>query len=110
MKEQEIIIELTDSVRNTEKSFAVGIRRCLEEKGVAVEKALIADLFPDDYCFDFGLVVTEGDNVYQFGYAYPPNQEQNGKFTEWKELTGNWRNTPYAEQIEAAFSLKDKGA
>ncbi|HFQ81400.1 MAG TPA: hypothetical protein ENK33_08525 [Desulfobacterales bacterium] len=109
MKEQEIIIELTECVRNAEKSFAIGIRRCLEEKGVAVEKAIIADLFPDDYCFDFGLVVTEGDDVYQFGYAYPPNKEQIGKFTEWNKLTGNWRNTPYAEQIKTAFSLKYRG-
>jgi len=64
MKEREIIIELTEAVRNTDKPFAVGIRRCLEEKGVAVEKAIIADLFPDDYCFNFGLVVTNDDNIF----------------------------------------------
>ena len=81
MKKQEIIIALTESVRNTYKPFAVGIKRCLDEKGVAVEKAIISDLFPDGFCFDFGLVVTEGDDVYQFGYTYPPNQEQDGKFT-----------------------------
>jgi len=72
-----------------------------------VEKVIIADLFPDDYCFDFGLVVTGEGNVFQFGYVYPPNEEEKGKFTEWNELTEKWKQTPYAEQIKVALLLNE---
>ena len=56
----------------------------------------------------FGLVVTREGEVYQFGYGYPTNQEQHGKFTEWTELTGTWDGSPYSEQVKVAQLLRAK--
>ena len=109
MSHQSVITELTDAIRNSDRSFAAGIRRCLKEKGISVETAIIADLFPDDHCLDFGLVVTGEGAVFQFGYRYPANQEQRGKFTEWTELTGTWERSPYSEQVNVAQSMRAEG-
>ena len=108
MSKTQIPSEITETIRNSNNAFALGIRRCLEGKGIELSTSIIADLFPDDYCFDFGLVVTNKNEVFQFGYSYPPNQEEKGEITEWNNLTEKWKNTPYAEQIKAAHMLLQK--
>ncbi len=81
------------------------MRYLLGEKGVSPEAVLLADCFPDDAQFEFGLVVGDDGRVFQFGFDYFQKQVDEGTFTEWQELTERWQSTPYSDQISCALEM-----
>ena len=80
-----------------------GIKQCIESEGINTKDVIVAELFPDDSCFELGIIITKTGKVYQFGYDYIENQEKNGNFTEWHDLTNQWQGTPHSQRIEAAL-------
>ena len=81
------------------------LRDLVRPKGVDPNTAVIADFFPDDTSFYFGILVTPEARVFQFGYDYLHLAETEGKLSEWNELTQSWRTSPYHEEVGAALKF-----
>jgi hypothetical protein len=99
------IEQLTALLRSAEDPFWNRIRYLLHERGFSVVTGLLADCFPDDEQFEFGLMVGADGRVFQFGLAYLHRQVEEGIFSEWVELTDRWQSTPYREQISCALEM-----
>lgn len=99
---------LTALLRMDEDPFWNRIRQLLCERGIGVETVLLADCFPDDAQFEFGLVVGAGGRVFQFGIDYLEKRVEEGTFTEWHELTERWQSTPSRGQISSALEMPKK--
>jgi len=111
MKERaikETITQQTEILRNSKESMVIGIRRCLEEKNINTKKIIVAEWFPDDASFEFGIVVTDNDEVYQFGYNYIGKLDGEGSFSEWENITHTWKNEPLSKSIEIALKENEK--
>lgn len=81
------------------------LRYLLAEKGINPQTSLVADFFPDDCQFEFGLVVAQDRRVFQFGFDYLHKTIAEGAFSEWEELTDRYHETPYDEQISVALQM-----
>ena len=53
---RERILELTHLLREGEDPFWTGLRSLLNEKGVDPSTSILADCFPDDTTFEFGVI------------------------------------------------------
>jgi hypothetical protein len=95
----------TGLLRNGTGGRAVGVRRCLLEKGIDPTTGVVAEWFPDDSSFDFGVFVAANGEVYQFGYDYLNRDEGEGTFREWENLTESWSESPYTDSVEAALAV-----
>jgi hypothetical protein len=105
---KETITQQTEILRNSKEAMATGIRRCLEEKSINPKSIIVAEWFPDDTSFEFGIIVTYDNKVYQFGYDYLDKPEGNGYFSEWENLTTTWRDVPHAKSIALALKENEK--
>ncbi len=104
-RDEQFINEQTSTMRTSQDPLVAGIRRCLLDKGVQVATAAIAEWFPDDTSFEFGVVVTVDGRVFQFGYDYLGKPEDEGSISEWEDLTASWKSCPYAQTIEVAMTI-----
>jgi len=77
----------------------------LEERGVPPHQSLLAQSFPDDTQFEFGIVVAPDRRVFHFGYDYLHRSPGEGTFTEWAEFTRAWSKSPWANEISAALEM-----
>ena len=97
--------ELTTLLRSSGDPFWRRLRDLLIERGVSPPRAVLAECFPDDNSFEFGIVVKEDGSVFQFGFEYLKRPQAEGVFSEWEELTSRFRATPHRDSIEAALNL-----
>jgi len=81
------------------------LRELVSAKGIDPDTAVIADFFPDDTSFYFGILVTPGARVFQLGYDYLHAAETEGELSAWNELTQSWRTSPYHEEVRAALKF-----
>jgi len=81
------------------------LRELVQAKGIDPNTAVIADFFPDDTSFYFGILVTPEARVFQLGYDYLHAAETEGKLSEWNELTQSWRTSLYHEEVRAALEF-----
>jgi hypothetical protein len=99
------IIELTALLRDSTDPMWMRLRQLLIEQGVSIETAVLATSFPDDTNFEFGVVVTNDRRVYQFGLDYLHKPVEQGRFTEWVDLTEQHASSPYREAVAVALDL-----
>lgn len=111
MKEHKVIEsiqELTTILRESGVALVKGIRICLEKKGVDLNRIIVAEWFPDDVDFEYGIIVDSNKNVFQFGYDYHKKNEGEGEFLEWQDITSNWKDIPLNKNIEIALMNYEK--
>ncbi len=99
------ILSLTALLRSGVDPFWVRLRELLSERGLALDKLMLASSFPDDTNLEFGIVVTNDRRVYQFAFDYLDKPVEQGKFTEWVDLTERHASSPYHEEVAAALDL-----
>ena len=97
--------ELTSLLRSKDGPFWSRLRDLLSQRGVQPQRAVLAECFPDDNSFEFGIVVKEDGSVFQFGFEYFKKEISDGILSEWEELTGRFQATPHRKSIEAALKL-----
>ena len=103
--EEKYIEELTQLMHKSEDPFWSRIRELLKEKGLELNKSILVDCFPDDEDFEFGIVLTKEQTVFQFGFNYSNRPVDKGKFSEWKNITKTWQASPYRKQIEISLQM-----
>jgi hypothetical protein len=86
------------------------IAALVRDRGVDPDHAVIADYFPDDTSFMFGVLVTSDRKVFQFGYDWLHKPTLGGALSEWNDLTSSWQSSPYRAQVRAALAFGDGAA
>ena len=104
--EQEQIRILTTLLRTSTDPFWSRLRDLFRDRGVNPYQAVLAECFPDDTSFEFGIVVSLGGSVVQFGFDYL-NRSADGIFTEWVDLTTRFQSTPHHSSINESLLLLD---
>ena len=99
------IQELTKIFHESNDAMVNGIRGCLKNKGVEPKSVIVAEWFPDDVDFEFGIIVDASKKVFQFGYDYSEKNKGEGVFSEWNNLTSCWKQEPLCESV--AFVLEN---
>ncbi|MGH7377588.1 MAG: hypothetical protein ACREKK_09245 [Candidatus Methylomirabilales bacterium] len=97
--------QLTNLLRGSEEPFWTRLRVLLREKGLDFARVIVAECFPDDTQFEFGIVVNEDGRVFQFGFDYLHRQVEDGSFSEWEDLTARFRGTPHQESITIGLDM-----
>jgi len=104
------VLELTALLRSNDDPFWARLRALLRDRGVAPESAALAECFPDDSSFEFGVVVSKEGSVFQFGFEYLRKPIQEGILSEWEELTTRFQSTPHRDSIETALAFLETAA
>ena len=79
--------ESTQWLRAADDPVAARLRALLRERGFDPERLVLADCFPDDSAFWFGLLVTPDRRCIQFGFDHLHQALAEGTFSEWKDMT-----------------------
>ena len=111
MKEHQVIKsiqELTTILRESEDALVKGVRSCLKKKGLEPNNIIVAEWFPDDVDFEYGIVVDSKNQVFQFGYDYHDKNASEGEFSEWLDITNNWKEIPLCQSVEIALKNYEK--
>lgn len=111
MKEHQVIKsiqELTKILRESDDALVKGIRACLKEKGVEPSSVIVAEWFPDDVDFEYGIILDSNKKIFQFGYDYHNKKEGNGEFSEWQDITTNWKDIPLYQSVKVALNNYEK--
>ena len=103
---RERILELTHLLREGEDPFWARLRSLFSDKGIDPSTSILADCFPDDTAFEFGIIVTFDGHVFQFGFDYLHRSVDDGTLSEWVELTERHATTPYHAEIAEALALR----
>jgi hypothetical protein len=102
---RDYIRNLTELLHTDEDPLWARLRCLLKEKGLDPQTVLLADCFPDDTNFEFGLVVTADRRASQCGFDYLRRPIEEGIFSEWVDLTETYNATPYSTQIATALKM-----
>jgi DNA-binding Lrp family transcriptional regulator len=105
---QKEIEQLTKDLRFSQEDLWVRIRELLHEKGILAGTAVLAHSSPEDYQYEYGVVVTTDANVFEYGFDFLQKKISSGVFKEWKELTDRYQKSAYRERIEIALDLAGK--
>ncbi len=63
----------------------------------------MAECFPDDFDFEFGIVVTADAQVFRFGFSYYQKPVQLGEPTEWGDLTQTYATATHRPSTDLAL-------
>jgi hypothetical protein len=105
--EHDQIRQLTTLLRTSEDPLWSRLRDLFRARAVNPERAVLATCFPDDTSFEFGIVVSPGGSVFQFGFDYLNKPVAEGVFTEWEDLTTRFHSTAHQSSIDEALHLVD---
>ncbi len=95
----------TELLQESTESIWVRMREVLLEKGVDPKTTILAYAYPEDLHFEYGIIVTTDEQIYQYGFDYLHQDISEGIFTEWNDLTENYQNSPYRNMIEKALLI-----
>lgn len=103
----------TQLLRESGEPLYVRLRSQLTERGIDVQASVLATFFPDDADLEFGVVVTPESRVYEFDLRYGAGQltkqVATATITRWQNRTDRWRESPSAQDVEAALVLVARG-
>lgn len=105
LAEHDQIRQLTALLHSSGDPFWSRLRDLLRSRGVDPAHAVLAECYPDDNSFEFGIVISAGGSVFQFGFDYLHKPISDGVFTEWEDLTTSFRSTPHHSSIGEALRL-----
>jgi hypothetical protein len=96
---------LTKLARESDEPLWARIRVLLREKSLDPARVFVAECFPDDTQFEFGIVVTDDGRVFQFGFDYLHRKVEDGMFSEWDEITVRFTTTPHRDSIALGLDI-----
>jgi hypothetical protein len=118
VREHQIVNETTAEastrlLRGSDNLVYVRLRSLLSERGIEVNRSVLATFFPDDTNMEFGVLVTPDRRVYEFdlhhGGGDLRSQAVMAVITDWRDRTEQWDSTPHRRDIEDALRLIDAG-
>jgi hypothetical protein len=95
------VAALTELLRHSPLELWVQLREVLVDKGLELERTALAWSSEEGPELEFGVIATTDRRVFQ--YLLTAND-----LTEWRDLSGSWKKTPYADAVRAALVLLKK--
>ena len=95
---------MTTMLRTSDDPFYSTLRKLLIVRGIDVDQAALAEHFPDDTCFEFGILVTSDRRAFQFGFDYLHKDVKDAELTEWNDIT---TGSTYDDDVEAGLKYLD---
>ena len=99
------IEERTKIFVSSDNAMVLGMRRRLKEKGIDPATVIVVDWFPDGQNIEYGIIISQDGDVFEFDYGYDSGNEQWGSFIEWTDISDSWRETPHLKDIDVALSM-----
>ena len=84
-------------------------RELLIGRGIDPRTSILAESFPDDTNFEFGILVTADGRVIQFGLDYLDKDVDEGEFSEWEDITDRYLDSPYSDSASTAVEMLRTG-
>ena len=86
------------------------LRALMSAKGVDAERCVLVDYFQDDVALSYGLLITPDARVIEFDYCWvlsrePRACENEGVFSQWEDITSNWRDSAHSTTIRVGLGL-----
>ena len=85
---------LNNEFHNSDQMIWRRIRHLLSEKGIDPSQSVLAYYAQEEPYYDFGVLVSDKNEVYQFAYDYLKKSIGQGQFAEWRNVTNELENTP----------------
>jgi len=95
--------QFTELLRTGNDPLWIRLREILKEKGIEIESSVLVESHEDDENFEYGILLTEGKNVFEFGFSYLDRKIEEGILTEWKEITGDLSAHYHRGKIETVL-------
>jgi hypothetical protein len=98
----------TRLLRNSDDPLYARLRGLLAERGVDVDRAVLAAFFPDDSNQEFGVIVTPERCVYEFHLHYGKGDLDNQvtmATIDWRVLTQSWESGRSRAYVEDGLRL-----
>jgi len=96
---------LTQMLRSDPRPYWTRVRELFRSRGVSPEEAVIADTFPDDVDFVFGVVISQNRRVFQFDFEHYEKDVEDGNFTAWRDVTDSYLDKTYALEVQAGLEM-----
>ena len=103
------IQELTRLLRQSQEAFWARLRQILWEKGVDPQGALLVESFEDDDQLEFGIVVTNDGDVFEFDFEYRDRSIGEGAVCRWEKLTDRHISSPHHARITTGLTILRAG-
>jgi DNA-binding Lrp family transcriptional regulator len=97
--------ETTKVLQNSPEELWKRIRFLLKEKGIDPAQAVVACSFLEDFSFEYGIVVSKDEKIYQYGFDFLNKEISAGTFKEWEDITETYHKLHYKENIEIALQM-----
>jgi hypothetical protein len=99
------IADLTGSLRGSDEKLIPRLRQMLSERGIDPETSVLVEMFSDEREFEYGIVVTERRDVYQFGLDCMGRAPDAAELIEWVDWTKTYHLAAFRRHVEAAMEL-----
>ena len=66
------------------------LRRLLQEKEIDIQNAHLVQLFPDDQCLLYGIIITKERKIFEFDFDWLNRPIEEGNFRLWRDITDNF--------------------
>lgn len=100
--------KLTDELRTSDEPMWLRIRQLLAGKDIDPMQSALAYFQAEAPYYEFGVIVADNNEVYQFAFDYLNKDVIHGTFAEWKNITAEVQGKPYKNNVAQASKLKDK--
>ncbi len=107
-EDRQQVEKLTEALRHSTEALWAKIRALLKEKGVDPEKTIVACAYPEDYQYEFGIIICEDRKIFQYGFDTLRRSIQKGYFKEWNDITETYPNSQHRKIIEIALRCRDE--
>lgn len=91
-------VALTELLRRSPLPLWVRLREVLVEKNLELGRTALAWSSEEGPEVEFGIIATAERRVFRYLLV-------NGELAEWNDLSPLWEDTPYADDVRAAFHL-----
>jgi hypothetical protein len=98
---------MTMMLRTSDDPFYSTLRKLLIVREIDVNQAVLAKHFPDNTCFEFGILVTGDRRAFQFGFDYLNKDVKDAELTEWEDIT---TGSIYDDDVEAGLKYLDRAS
>lgn len=105
MPKRKEIEKITKELRSSREDLWIRIRQLLLGKGLNPKSTVLAYSYPEDYQFEFGIIVTEDESIFQYGFDFLHKNVLFGTFKEWIDITDKYEKTSFCESIETALKV-----
>lgn len=105
MAESHLVQLMTERFRTSPDPLWVRIRHLLIEGDLDPTSMVLAYFAEEDFKFRFGIFVSGDGRIFQFGFDFAGKKSCDGRFSEWHEITGTWRTTPFRRAVRQGLDV-----